>query len=236
MNVMERYLTEAQQGELLRTINKHSGLLARRDSAWVRLLQSTGMRLNELVTMAVGDAEAALRTGHLFVPKEHRKGWNRKPRVAKDGKVRMPNPPRDHSYLVTAPVRRALLDLLAVRREQGHAPVPAAPLVMSRKHGGLTARAFEQRVAYWAKAANLGEKVSPHWLRHTRAMNIMERSTSSDPRGLVQAALGHASISSTGVYTRMSKEKRDDGLREVDGQPRLRKRALRRAYEGRAGA
>lgn len=223
MDVMERYLTEAQQGELLRTINKHSGLQARRDSAFVRLLQSTGMRLNELVTMKAGDAEAALRTGYLFVPKEHRKGYSR-------------GTARDHSYLVTEPVRRALLDLLAVRRDQGHAPVPAAPLVMSRKHGGMTARAFEQRVAYWAAEANLGVKVSPHWLRHTRAMNIMERSTSSDPRGLVQAALGHASISSTGVYTRMSKEKRDDGLREVDGQPRTRRRALRRDYERRVGA
>lgn len=223
MDVMERYLTETQQGELLRTINKYSGLLARRDSAFVRLLQSTGMRLNELVTMVAGDAEAALRTGYLFVPKEHRKGFSK-------------GTARDHSYLVTAPVRRALLDLLAVRREQGYAPVPAAPLVMSRKHGGMTARAFEQRVAYWAKAANLGVKASPHWLRHTRAMNIMERSTSSDPRGLVQAALGHTSIASTGVYTRMSKEKRDDGLREVDGQPRTRKRELRRAYEGRVGA
>jgi site-specific recombinase XerD len=202
----------------------------------VRLLASTGMRLNELVTMAVGDAEAALRTGHLFVPKEHRKGWNRKPRVAKDGKVRMPNPPKDHSYLVTEPVRRALLDLLAVRREQGYADILSAPLVMSRKHGGLTARAFEQRVAYWADVANLGEKVSPHWLRHTRAMNVMRRSTSSDPRGVVQGALGHASIASTGVYTRMNKEDLDAALREVDGQPRLRKRDLRRAYEGRVSA
>lgn len=222
MNVMKRYLTEAQQGELLRTINKHSGLLARRDSAWVRLLQSTGMRLNELVTMTVGDAEAALRTGYLFVPKERRKGYSR-------------GTAQDHSYLVTEPVRRALADLLAVRREHGDAPVPAAPLVMSRKHGGLTARAFEQRLAYWASAANLGEKVSPHWLRHTRAMNVMRRSTSNDPRGVVQAALGHASIASTGVYTGMSKEDVADALREVDGQPRLRKRALRRAWEGRVG-
>ncbi len=219
MNVMKRYLTETQQGELLRTINKHSGMLARRDSAWVRLLQSTGMRLNELVTMTVGDAEAALRTGYLFVPKEHRKG----------GK-------RDHSYLVTEPVRRALLDLLKVRTEQGHAAVPDAPLVMSRKHVGVTARAYEQRCAMWADLAGLGEKVSPHWFRHTRAMNIMRRSTATDPRGVVQGALGHASISSTGVYTRISKEDMEAALREVDGQPRLRKRGLRREYEGRAGA
>lgn len=227
MNVMKRYLTEAQQGELLRTINKHAGPVARRDSAWVRLLLSTGMRINELVTMTAGDAEAALRTGHLFVPKEHRKGFSR-------------GTAQDHSYLVTEPVRRALADLLAVRREHGDAPVADAPLVMSRKkgvaHGGLSARAFEQRLAYWAKAANLGEKVSPHWLRHTRAMNVMRRSTSSDPRGVVQAALGHASIASTGVYTRMNKEDLDAALREVDGQPRTRRRALRRDYERRAGA
>lgn len=219
MNVMKRYLTEAQQGELLRTINKHSGLLARRDSAWVRLLQSTGMRLNELVTMTVGDAELALRHGRLFVPKEHRKGGQ-----------------RDHDYLVTEPVRRALADLLAVRREQGHADILSAPLVMSRKHVGVTARAYEQRCAMWAEMAGLGEKVSPHWFRHTRAMNIMRRSTASDPRGVVQAALGHASISSTGVYTRITKEDMEAALAEVDGQPRLRRRDMRRAYEGRVAA
>lgn len=223
MSVMKRYLTEAQQGELLRTINKHSGLLARRDSAWVRLLQSTGMRLNELVTMTVGDAETALRTGHLFVPKEHRKGG-------------LAGLAKDHSYLVTEPVRRALLDLLAVRREQRHAPNAWGPLVMSRKHVGVTARAFEQRCAMWAELAGLGEKVSPHWFRHTRAMNIMRRSTSHDPRGVVQAALGHTSIASTGIYTQITKEDMDAALREVDGQPRLRKRELRRAYEGRVGA
>lgn len=229
MDVMKRYLTEAQQGELLRTINKHSGLLARRDSAWVRLLASTGMRLNELVTMTVGDAEAALRTGHLFVPKEHRKGFSR-------------GSAKDHSYLVTEPVRRALLDLLAVRREQGHADARpdldcggSAPLVMSRKHVGVTARAYEQRCAMWAELAGLGEKVSPHWFRHTRAMNIMRRSTASDPRGVVQAALGHTSIASTGVYTQITKEDMAAALAEVDGQPRLRRRALRRAYDGRAG-
>ena len=219
MNVMKRYLTEAQQGELLRTINKHAGLLARRDSAWVRLLQSTGMRLNELVLMTVGDAELALRHGRLFVPKERRKGGH-----------------RDHDYLVTEPVRRALADLLAVRREQGHADILTAPLVMSRKHVALTARAYEQRVASWAVLAGLGEKVSPHWFRHTRAMNIMRRSTASDPRGVVQAALGHASISSTGVYTRITKEDMEEALREVDGPRRLRRRDMRRAYEGRVGA
>lgn len=222
MNVMKRYLTEGQQATLLRTINLHSGLLARRDSAWMRLLQSTGMRLNELVTMTVGDAEAALRCGHLFVPKEHRKGHSR-------------GTAKDHSYLVTEPVRRALLDLLAVRREQGHADIVSAPLVMSRKHVGVTARAYEQRCAMWAELAGLGEKVTPHWFRHTRAMNIMRRSTASDPRGVVQAALGHTSIASTGIYTQITKEDMDAALREVDGQPRLRKRALRREYEGRVG-
>jgi site-specific recombinase XerD len=218
MCVMKRYLTEQQQGALLRAVSREAGLLPRRDSAWIRLLQGTGMRLNELVTMTVGDAEAALRNGRLFVPKERRKGGR-----------------QDHDYLVTEPVRRALADLLAVRREQGFMNLAAGALVMSRKHGGMSARGFEQRLALWAKAAGIGEGVSPHWLRHTRAMNIMRRSTSADPRGVVQGALGHASISSTGVYTRMSKEDLDEALRAVDGG-RLPKRALRREYEGRAGA
>lgn len=219
MEVMRRYLTEEEQSRLLKTVGQYAGPIPRRDGACMRLLAGTGMRLNELVTCTVGDAMAALENGYLFVPRERRKGGR-----------------KDHSYLVTEPVRQALQDLLAVRSTLGHAPDPAAPLVMSRKHAGMSARGFQQRVAYWAGVAGIQARVSPHWFRHTRAMNIMRRSTSHDPRGVVQAALGHSSIGSTGIYTRISKEDLAAALQEVDGARGLRKRDMRRAYERRVGS
>lgn len=215
--VMRRYLTEGEQQLLLKTINQFAAVHARRDSAWIRLLMHSGMRVGEFSSMTVGDALAALQTGYIFIPKARRKGKN-----------------EDHSVLVTQPVREALFDLLHIRREMGFAASSNAPLVMSRKRQGMTVRAYQQRVSFWAIKAELHLPASPHWFRHTRAMNIMRRTTSRDPRGVVQAALGHVSISSTAVYTRLSREDLEAALIEVDGKPALRKRDMRRAYEGRA--
>lgn len=238
MDAFKRYLTEAEQHALLRTLQLHSGdLLARRDGAWIRALLHSGMRLNEFALMSVGDALEALRTRYIFIPQEHRKGWNRRPRK-KDGKLRQP--PKDHTVLVTAPLEQALRDLLAVRVLMLGCGVSdvSAPLVVSRQGGRMTCRQFEHRMKTWAAAAGLPEATSPHWLRHTRAKNIMRRSTSTDPRGVVQAALGHASIASTGIYTQVSREELEAALEEVDGAGDRRrvKRGLRAGFEGRARA
>ena len=48
-----------------------------------------------------------------------------------------------------------------------------------------------------AVAAGLGERPSPHWLRHAHATHALERGA---PIHLVQATLGHASVATTGRY------------------------------------
>lgn len=215
---MKKYLTEEEQRRLFHTLKQFTGPTARRDDALVRLLIHSGLRIGECLRLSVGDAAAAAKTGYLFIPKEYRKG--------RAGER------RDHEVLVTQPVREALADLLALRDD---APLEDA-LVVSRKHGVLTVRAFELRVDYWAELAGLPAGVSPHWLRHTRAMNIMRRTTATDPLGVVKAALGHSSIRSTEVYASATREKVEAALREVDGKPRLRLADLRKQYERRAGA
>ncbi|MEN6629292.1 MAG: tyrosine-type recombinase/integrase [Sulfuricella sp.] len=218
---MNRYLTEDEQRLLLSTVKQFADVYATRDFAWMRLLINSGLRIGEFSKVTVGDGIQALKTGYLFIPKNRRKG--------------KPESRRDHSVLVTQPVREALLDLLGLR---DGAELDEA-LVISRKSGsrgwaGLSVRAFEQRTAYWAKLAQLPAGVSPHWFRHTRAMNIMHNTTSKDPRGVVQATLGQASISSTSVYTGITKEDLESALHEVDGKKVFRKRDMRRVYEGRA--
>lgn len=222
MSMMKRYLTEEEQRRLLAEVGRYASPLARRDAAWIRVLIYSGMRIGEFAQMTVGDAIEALKTGYLFIPREHRKGGR-----------------HDHQVLVTDPLRDALRALLAARAEivGGDHTVPeTAPLVLSRKNQAMTVRAYEQRVQHWARAAGLPPGASPHWLRHTRAMNIMRRSTSNDPRGIVQAALGHTSISSTGVYTRPSKEDVERDLQLVDGRRRIRREDLRAEYERRGWA
>lgn len=224
MRAFERYLKEPQQQQLLRHMHsRRADALALRDGALMRLLLHTGMRLGETLAMKVADALQALRTRWIFIPREHRKG----------GK-------RDHKVLVTVPVEEALRDLLAARalitrQVQCH---EAAALLVSRQGEGLSARAVQLRFEFWMRDAGLPEGITPHWMRHTRAKNIMRRTTSNDPRGIVQAALGHASISSTGIYTEVSAEDLEAALSEVDGlgDRRRVKRGLRKAFEGRAAA
>lgn len=216
--VMKRYLTPVEQKLLLSTVKQFADVHARRDSAWMHLLNHSGLRIGEFSRLTVGDAKSALVTGYIFIPKEHRKG----------GK-------KDHDVLVTAPVREALTALLDIHREMSGFLADNFPLVMSRKHGALTVRAYQQRVALWAIKAGLPRGVSPHWFRHTRAMNIMKNTTSNDPRGIVQAALGHDSIASTAVYTRMTKEDVEQALHEVDGRGRAGLPKLRKEYEKRVG-
>lgn len=217
--MLKRYLTDTEQTLLLSTVKQFSDVLARRDYAWMRLLNDTGFRVTEFSLMTVRDAMTALQSGYIFIPREHRKGKK-----------------RDHSKLVTEPVRRALLDLLDIRREMGYLDDGEVPLVMSRKHGVMSVRAYQQRVALWAQFAGIPGNVSPHWFRHTRAMNIMRRTTSNDPRGIVQAELGHANIASSGIYTTVSREDLIAALKEVDGGTPIRKRNVRRMYEGRVAA
>ncbi|MBU1692314.1 MAG: tyrosine-type recombinase/integrase [Gammaproteobacteria bacterium] len=216
--VMKRYLTDPEQKKLLSTIRQFADVPARRDSAWVSLLISTGMRVGEFSRMTVGDARAALRTGYIFIPREHRKGQR-----------------ADHEVLVTVPVRAALEQLLEIHCNVDGGGEDDSPLVLSRKGCALTIRAYQQRVELWSKMAGLPEGVSPHWFRHTRAMNIMRKTTSNDPRGIAQAALGHVSIGSTAIYTATSREDLEKALNEVDGAGRVRLPQLRKEYEGRVG-
>ena len=68
----------------------------------------------------------------------------------------------------------------------------------SRKGGGALDASQVRRIVYAAaRTAGLEKKVSPHWMRHAHASHALDRSA---PIHLVQATLGHASVSTTGRY------------------------------------
>jgi site-specific recombinase XerC len=228
-----RYLTDAQQAKVMATLRSHAAVLARRDYAWISLLRSTGLRIGEFARMNLADAEFALKTGWLYIPRENRKATGGKPATG-DRPARAATR-QDHQVPVTRPVREALEALCAIHAEMGGPGTPEAPLVFSRKHGRMSVRTYEFRMAHWCQAAGIGH-ASPHWLRHTRAMNIMRRSTSANPLRLVQAALGHGSIASTGIYTAVSKEELLEGLEAVDGASRLPSDKVAAAYAQKAAA
>lgn len=195
--VFERYLTPTEERALLATVGALRDVLARRDHAWMRLLRQTGLRVGALAGLTVYDAKEALREGRLASRPEISKG--------------------SHGYSV--PVNKkaaaALKELLAIRREQGYAEIPDEPLILSRKHRAMSVRSFQARMQMWRRQAGLSVEASPHWFRHTLSKRILARSTAREPLRVVQAVLGHASPSSTSIYTLPDREEIAQAVEEA---------------------
>ena len=71
------------------------------------------------------------------------------------------------------------------------------PVFISRKKGPLGDAQVWRIVSAAAKRAGIQVNVSPHWMRHAHASHALDRGA---PIHLVQATLGHASVSTTGRY------------------------------------
>jgi integrase/recombinase XerD len=71
------------------------------------------------------------------------------------------------------------------------------PVFVSRKKGPLSDAQVWRIVRAAGKRAGIQLNVSPHWMRHAHASHALDRGA---PIHLVQATLGHASVSTTGRY------------------------------------
>jgi site-specific recombinase XerD len=219
---MKRYLTEQEQRRLLVTIKRVADALARRDYHAFSALILTGMRIHEFSLLTAPQVRQALTCGWLVSLKEHCKGQR-----------------HTNEYLVTQPLRvnlQALLDLSdELARAIEHDEDKLQPLVWGRdvagRAGHLSVRSYEARLKEWAVRAGLDPRISPHWLRHTRGMNIVTRTRGKDGLRVAQLALNHQSIRSTGIYTQMSREQYEREIRMVDGG-RVPRRVARAMAQG----
>jgi integrase/recombinase XerC len=149
--------------------------LAARDRAMFELFYSSGLRLAELVGLDLGDVD--LRAGEATV-------------TGKGSKTRV------------VPVGRQALDALAAWLPL-RAPLArdgTRALFVNRHGARLGPRSVQLRLDRWAQQAGLGQHVHPHMLRHAFATHVLQ--SSGDLRA-VQEMLGHASISTTQVYTHL---------------------------------
>jgi len=153
--------------------------LARRDRAILELLYGAGLRVAELVGLALGDVDRERRELRVV-------GKGRKER-------RVPYGP---------PAGEALADYLEVRaRLRGrHGRQDPAALFLGRHGTRLTARSVQDIVRrYGALGAGRGD-LHPHALRHACATHLLE--AGADLRG-IQELLGHADLGTTQRYTRV---------------------------------
>lgn len=156
---------------------------ALRDTAILELFYSTGMRVAELCGLT--DARLDLLTGTALV-----RGKGRKERLCPIGR------PAAAALQAALDARDGLLPLWGLSR---------APALFLNKHGGpLTPRSVERALKKYLAAANLDPGITPHVLRHSFATHLLD--AGADLRS-VQELLGHASLSTTQIYTHVSVEK-----------------------------
>lgn len=160
--------------------------LRARDRAMAELLYSSGLRLSELTAL-----------DHVWVEDKAR-GYRSTAWLDRDAaEVQVLGKGRKRR---TVPVGRAALAALAawlpLRQAVARAGEPA--LFVSQKGERLGNRAVQLRLARLAVSQGLPSHVHPHVLRHSFASHVLQ--SSGDLRA-VQELLGHASISSTQIYT-----------------------------------
>jgi integrase/recombinase XerC len=150
---------------------------ARRDRAMFELLYSSGLRVGELVALDVGDGRLDLAQGEVTV-------------TGKGSKTR--------TVPVGAKARAALNTWMETRGTMASAGEKA--LFVGSRGRRISAAVVAARLRRWAQAAGAAEHVHPHMLRHSFATHLLQ--SSQDLRA-VQELLGHASISTTQVYTHL---------------------------------
>ena len=154
---------------------------AMRDEAMIELLYATGMRVSELVGLRTSDVN--LEVGYVSPV-----GKGSKTRIVPVGEVG-----QDKLARYLGPPRQALLS----GRTSPH-------VFISNRGNAMTRQRFWQILRAYARAAGITRPFSPHTLRHSFATHLLARG--ADLRS-VQAMLGHAQITTTQIYTHVTRER-----------------------------
>jgi integrase/recombinase XerD len=173
--------------ELLEQPARRATPEARRDKAMLELLYATGMRVTELVSLDVVHVHMSPRAPHVRC-------------LGKGSKER------------TIPIHKdalaALQDYLDNGRPQLVRNKHQPALFVNRRGDRLTRQGFWLILKGYARKAAITKAVTPHTLRHSFATHMLRGGA---PLRNVQELLGHANMSTTQVYTKLT----DDMVRQV---------------------
>ena len=150
-----------------------------RDRALMELLYASGIRVSELVGLDMGQVN--LDTNEIRV-------------LGKGAKERM--------VLMGKPAAAALSLYLDQGRDKLLGKKQSRALFVNRNGGRLTERSVQRILGKYTRVAGISKRVHPHTLRHTFATHLLDGG--ADLR-VVQELLGHASLSSTQIYTHVTK-------------------------------
>jgi integrase/recombinase XerD len=180
---LPKFLTVAEV-ELLLGQPDESGPRGLRDRAMLELLYATGLRVSEIIRLRPQDLN--LDEGYVVC-----RGKGGKERVVPVGGP------------AVAVVRRYLEEVRPRLDKRA-----SEAIFLTRLGRPFTRQGFWKMLAGYARRAGLSAEISPHVLRHSFATHLLERG--ADLRS-VQLMLGHSQITTTQIYTHVSRER----LRQV---------------------
>jgi len=157
------------------------GALVSRDRAMLEIIYATGLRVSELVSLKLSDLQ--LDVGYLAAF-----GKRSKQRIVPLGEEAI----------------AALRDYLLHGRPGLDKGKGSQFLFLNRSGEGLTRQGFWKIIKRRALEAGIRQKITPHMMRHSFATHLLENG--ADLRA-VQAMLGHADISTTQIYTHVTRER-----------------------------
>ncbi|HVJ48413.1 site-specific tyrosine recombinase XerD [Desulfitobacterium sp.] len=151
-----------------------------RDHAILEILYSSGLRVSELAGLTLKDL--TLETGYLRC-----QGKGNKERIVPLGE----------------PAAQALQEYLKEARSQLLGQKTSGLLFLNFHGGRLTRQGIWEILKKWAKKKGVKENIYPHLMRHSFATHMLNHG--ADLRS-VQEMLGHADISTTQIYTHVSRQ------------------------------
>lgn len=173
------FLTIDEIGQLLEVpdLNTPQGL---RDRAIMELIYAAGLRISELVSIKESQVDL----------------YSRELRVIGKGK-------KERIVIIGIPAIKALKAYLKNGRPKlVNKSKPNSALLLNYQGGALTVRWVQKTVLRYAKLAGIRQEVHPHLLRHSFATHMLDGG--ADLR-VVQELLGHSSLSTTQIYTHVSR-------------------------------
>ena len=178
---LPKFLTETQMTALLtgplRLLQNETldAFTAWRDRLVLELLYGGGLRVSELANLNYGAIDFANGSARVL-------GKGKKERICPLGAV-------------------AMAVLKKFRDDHAKTTGPASPVVITARHERLPVRAVQLLVKKYLALADLPMDITPHKLRHSYATHLLN--AGADLRA-VQELLGHASLTSTQIYTHTS--------------------------------
>jgi integrase/recombinase XerD len=174
---LPRTLTPEEVDALLASPNAKIGPEAVRDSAMLRLLYATGMRVSEMMSLDVEDVD-----------------------LASDYVRCLGKAGRERHIPFDVKTHQALQEYLGNSRPILTRHGTTTALFVNHRGERLTRQGFWLILKGHARAAGLSGSITPHTLRHSFAIHLL--SNNANLRD-VQELLGHANIATTQIYTQM---------------------------------